>query len=88
MICVTTGEERGRTTITVDGCLSAEDARVLEACCLQALTRGAPVDLFLRDVAAVDPSGREMLCRMASRGVHLLASGVYTSYLVRELSKR
>jgi hypothetical protein len=87
MIRVTKGEEPGRTTITVDGFLSADCTDVVEACCNQALSRGMPVDLFLRDVSAVDQSGRDLLCRMAARGVRLLASGVYTSYLVRELTR-
>ena len=86
MIRVSQEDEPGRTILTLDGSLSADCAELVEACCNQALSRGKPVDLFLRDVAAVDPSGRDLLCRMAARGVRLLASGLYTSYLVRGLT--
>jgi hypothetical protein len=38
---------------------------------------------LLRDVQTVDQSGRALLSRMAAKGIHLLATGAYASYLVR-----
>lgn len=79
------GQVKGRsgTVVTVDGQLSGEYVRVAEECLLQALAAGRPVSVFLRNVSAVDEAGRALLCRLASQGVSLHASGVYTSYLVK-----
>ena len=86
MIRVIKTEKAGRTTITVDGHLSGEYVEIVETCCTQALSSGAPVDLFVRDVSIVDQSGRDLLRRMAVKGLHLLAKGIYTSQLVRALA--
>ena len=82
MIHVTKTEERAKTIVTVDGQLSGDSIDVVETCCNQAGLAGKPVHLFLRDVSTVDQTGRMLLARLAAKGVHLAASGVYTSYLV------
>ena len=86
MIRVTRTEGRSRTTITVDGQLSADSISVVETCCRQAEWDGKPVQLFLRDVTSIDQAGRMLISRLAARGVELAANGVYTSYLVQELT--
>jgi len=45
-----------------------------------------PVQLYLRDVTSVDQSGQNLLSRLAAKGIDLVASGVYTSYLVQALT--
>jgi len=85
MIRVTKGEEAGRTVITVDGQISGDYIAIVETCCNQAISTGAPVDLFLRDVSTIDESGRALLRRLAHKAVRLRASGIYNSYLVCEL---
>ena len=79
-------EERSRRVVTIDGELSGNYIEVVETCCDQAISMGKPVHLFLRDVSTVDQAGRALLRRLAAKGVRLLASGVYTSYLVRALN--
>ena len=86
MFRVSKAEERLSTIVTIDGELSGDRIEVVETSCDQALSTGKPVHLFLRDVSTVDQAGRALLCRLAAKGVHLLASGVYTSYLVRALN--
>lgn len=86
MFRVSKAEERSRTTITIDGELSGDHTEVVETCCDQAIAVGKPVQLFLRDVSTVDQAGCALLCRLAAKGVGLLASGVYTSFLVRQLN--
>jgi len=76
----TPGEER--TRLTIDGDISAECIDVVEKCCQEAMAEGKPVDLFLRDVITVDESGRDLLCRLAAKGISLFANGVYASHLV------
>lgn len=82
MIRIMTAEEPAGTTITVDGRLSGEGVVPIEACCIQALSKGKPVRLYLRDVSAIDERGRTMLRQLASEGVALTANGVYSSYIV------
>jgi ABC-type transporter Mla MlaB component len=86
MFRVSKAEESSRTIFTIDGQLSGDSIEVVETFCDQAKSRGKPVHLFLRDVSMVDQAGRALLCRLAAKGVHLLATGIYTSYLVRMLS--
>lgn len=86
MIRVSKAEERSRTIITVDGQLSGDQIEVVETCCDQEISAGKPVHLLLRDLTTIDRAGRALLGRLASKGVHLLASGVYTSYIVQALT--
>jgi len=86
MLRVTKAEERSHTLITIDGQLSGDSIEVVETCCSQAVSGGKPVQLFLHDVSTVDEAGIILLRRLAAKGVRLLGRGVYTSYIVRELS--
>jgi hypothetical protein len=82
MIRIMTAEESARTEITVDGQLSGECVKALETCCMQAIGKGKPVEVFLRDVSLIDPNGYVLLHRLAGKGVDLRAAGLYSSYLV------
>jgi hypothetical protein len=84
MIRVTKSEERERTVITIDGHLSGDYVEVVEIFCNQAASEGKPIDVFLHDVLTIDESGRALLTRLAAKGIRLLATGMYTSYLVRD----
>jgi hypothetical protein len=86
MLRVSKSEERSRTVLIVEGRLSAPYIQAVETCCNQAVSTGAIVHLYLRDVSTVDGAGRALLLRLAAKGVHLRASGVYTSHLIRELT--
>jgi hypothetical protein len=85
MFLVSKSEEPSLTIITVDGQLAGDSIAVVETCCDLAISAGKAVQLFLRDVPMVDQAGRALLCRLAARGVRMLARGVYTSYLVGAL---
>lgn len=86
MFWVSKAEERTRSVVTIDGQLSGDDIEAVETCCDQAIAAGKPVDLFLSDVSTIDEAGRTLLRRLAARSVRLLASGVYTSYIVQTLT--
>ncbi len=86
MFRITRAEEPSRTILTVDGQLSGESIAAVETCCNQAGANGLPVQLYLRDVTSVDQAGQNLLSRLAAKGVDLIASGVYTSYLVEALA--
>jgi hypothetical protein len=85
MICVITADDAASTTITVDGKLSGDWVEPVETCCIQAISKGKPVCLYLRHVATIDERGRALLRDLARRGVGLKASGVYSSYIVDEI---
>jgi hypothetical protein len=86
MFRISKAEERSRTIFSIDGNLSGDCIEVIETCCGQAMSTGKPVDLFLRDVSTIDQAGRALLRRLAASGVRLVASGVYTSYIVQVLT--
>lgn len=71
----------------IEGKLAGEYVGVADACCSQALGRGKRLLVLLRDVTTIDDAGRDLLCRLAARGVRLRGSGVYTSYLIRKLTR-
>jgi hypothetical protein len=85
MIRVTKSLEHGRICIAIDGQLSGDYIAAVEISCNQALSEGMPVDVFLHDVLTIDRSGLALLTRLAAKGMRLLATGVYTSYLVRNV---
>lgn len=85
MIRIMTADEPANTTITVDGMLSGPGVEPVETCCIQALSKGKSVRLYLRDISAIDERGRSMLRRLAAEGVDLAANGIYSSYIVDEI---
>jgi hypothetical protein len=87
MIRVLTADGPNATTITVDGQLMSDCVDVVETCCYQAMRQERPIHLFLRDVSHIDEHGRSLLSRLAGKGVQLSAAGVYSSYIVAEISK-
>ena len=80
MIRITTADEPEAIIFTVDGKLSDQSLDPVESCCMQALSQGKPVRLFLRDVSSIDERGRTMLQRLAAAGVDLSANGIYSAY--------
>jgi hypothetical protein len=82
MIRITKTEKRSHTIIAIDGQISVDTIPVIETCCSQAESHSKPVQLFLRYVTTVDQSGQTLLRRLATRGIRIVASGLYTSYLV------
>jgi hypothetical protein len=71
----------------VDGEVSGEYVNAVETCATQALAQRRPTQLFLRDVSTIDVSGRALLARLAAKGVHLAAAGVYCSFIVAKISQ-
>ena len=87
MIRIFTADEPKAITITVDGLLVDGCVEAVETCSHQALGQGRPVNLYLRDVSHIDDLGRSLLSRLASKGVRLSASGVYSSWIVAEITR-
>ena len=85
VIRVITADEAACTTITVDGMLSGDCLEPVKTSCLQAISKGKPVRLYLRDVSTIDERGRALLRDLAAKGVGLKASGLYISYIVDEI---
>ncbi len=85
MIRILTADEPACTTITVDGMLYEQTVESVHTCCMEALSKGKPVRLHLRDVSAINECGRGMLRRLAAQGVGLTANGIYSAYIVGEI---
>jgi hypothetical protein len=85
MLRIMTADEPASTTITVDGTMSGEGIEPVQTCCIQALSKGKPVRLHLRDVSTIDERGRAMLRHLAEEGVDVTANGIYSSYIVNEI---
>jgi hypothetical protein len=73
-----------KTRITISGEISLACVELVEACCEEAIRDGKAVDVVL-DVTTIDESGRALLERLAAKGVHLVAKGVYHAYLVEAI---
>jgi len=78
-----TADEPGLTMITVEGQLAGDNIQVVETICDHARSNGKPIWLFLRDVTVIGEDGQALLRRLATKGVRLKASGIYTSYIVQ-----
>jgi hypothetical protein len=80
-----TADELASTTITVDGKLYGDYVDPLETCCKQAISKGKPVWLYLRDCLRDRRSGPDTASELARTGVGLKARGIYSSYVVDEI---
>ncbi len=85
MIRIMTADEPALTMLTVDGQLAGDNIQAVETSCDQARSTGKPIWLFLRDVSVIGDDGQALLRRLATKGVHLKASGIYTSYIVQSI---
>lgn len=82
MLRIMTSDQPTCTLIAVDGQLLGEYLDTVENCCIQATSKGKPVQLFLRDVPIIGEDGWRLLHRLAAKGIGMKASGIYTSYVV------
>ena len=87
MIRIMTTDEPALTMITVDGQLAGDNIQEVETSCDPARSNGKPIWLFLRDVSVIGEDGQALLRRLATEGVRLKASGIYTSYIVQSIQR-
>jgi ABC-type transporter Mla MlaB component len=87
MVRIMTATKPNTTTVTLDGEVAGEYVEAIDTCVQQAIGKGRPVHLFLRDVSKIDEAGQALLERLAANGVHLSAHGVYIAYIVAEISR-
>lgn len=82
MFRISRSEDESSTTLVIDGQLGADSVVTVEFCCGQEISQGKPVQLVLRDLTNIDEAGKALIRRLADKGVKLIATGVYTSYVV------
>jgi hypothetical protein len=87
VIRIFAAHEPNGVTITVDGQLVDDCVEAVETCVTEAMSLTREVRLYLRDVSHIDARSRSLLVRLAAKGVLLSASGVYSSYIVSEVSR-
>jgi hypothetical protein len=85
MIRIITADGPQSTKLTVEGTLSDESVETVQACCVQALSKGKAVRLWLHDVSPIGERGRTVLQRLAAAGVDLTADGIYNASIVDEI---
>ena len=71
--------------MTTDGNLSGDCLEPVETSSIQAISKGKPVRIYLREVSMIDERGRALLRDLAAKGVGLNASGFYSSHVVDEM---
>jgi hypothetical protein len=86
MFRISKTDQPRRSVLILEGSLSEECVETVNRCCLQAVARGVPVDLYLRDVTEIGENARALLRNVARLGVRLRGAGVYTSYILRGLN--
>ena len=72
-------------TIAIDGQLIAEYVPEVEASIRESIEHYKAVHLFLRNVSHIDEAGHALLSRLATQGVDLSATGIYSSHVVRQV---
>jgi len=87
MIRIMTADEFALTMITVEGQLAGDSIQLVETSCDGARSNGKPIWLFLRDVPVISDDGQALLRRLATKGVRVKASGIYTSYIVQSIQQ-
>ena len=88
MFRASTEEEASRVVVAIDGQLTGEYVDFVDRCCQHAISGEKPVHLLLHDVCQIDDAGRRLLRRLAEKGVHLRANGIYNKHVVRECISR
>jgi ABC-type transporter Mla MlaB component len=86
MFRISKSDEQTQTTLVIDGHLCGDGVITVEACCDEEVAKGNPVRLLMRDLTNIDEAGKALLGRLVDKGVTLLASGVYTSYVVEMIT--
>jgi hypothetical protein len=87
MIRILATDEPSAVTVTIDGWVTGDYVDAVENSIQQAIGQQKPIHLFLRDVSQIDENGRKLLSRLATKGIQLSASGIYSSYVVAEIQR-
>ena len=87
MFRITRADHATNSVLTLEGDLAGDCVEAVERCCCQAITRGVPVNLVLKEVSNIDIPGRALLEKLPAMGVRLRGAGVYTAYLLRSIRR-
>jgi ABC-type transporter Mla MlaB component len=85
MIRIQAAHNAGGITIAIDGQLIGEYVTEVEASIRKSMEQCKDVHLFLRKVSHIDETGHALLSRLASQGVELSATGLYSSHVVTQV---
>jgi ABC-type transporter Mla MlaB component len=88
MIRIWSTNDPSGITIIIEGRLMGDYVESVQTCVDQAISQQKRVRLFLRDVSHIDQDGRALLVRLAARGIELSASGLYSAYVVSQITRR
>ena len=85
MIRIQATHNAGGVTLALDGQLTAEYVAEVESSIRESMEQSNDVHLFLRNVSHIDETGHVLLSRLASQGVELSATGLYSSHVVNQV---
>jgi len=84
MIRIQAANKPGGVTIAIDGQLTAEYVAEVESSIRESMEQYKDLHLFLRNVSYIDEMGHALLSRLASLGVELSATGLYSAHVVTQ----
>ena len=85
MIRIQAANQPGGVTIAIDGQLIGQYVAEVEASIREAMEQHKDVHLFLRNVSHIDEMGHALLSRVASQGVELTATGLYSTHVITQI---
>lgn len=90
MLKVTLLGAQTQPRLVVEGTLAGPWVAELESAWLKACALGGeePIRVDLSETTVIDARGRALLLQMAAAGSELVATGVYTGYMVRRLVEK
>lgn len=86
MIRITGFNDSGKRRLVLEGKLAGPSVCELEKCWLKSPQQDE-MEIDLTNVGFVDDSGRQLLSRMHSRGIHLVSARLMTKSLIAEIEK-
>ncbi len=85
MLRITRTDHPRHILLVIEGKLAGDNVGVIASTCEEALSTGAAVTVFLKDITGIDVSGQECLKRLAQTRARVRALGIYSRFLVRRL---
>lgn len=88
MFRITRTDHPRHILLVIEGHLAGDNLEAIESACEEAISKKAPVTIFLKDVMGIDADGYDLLKRLAMRKARLRGLGIYSRYLIRGLMCR
>jgi anti-anti-sigma regulatory factor len=85
MLKITTGFDRERATLELEGWLAGPWVQELRDCWRRAKSADRKINVVLKQVTFIDDAGRQLLAEMHRQGAALAAEGCMTKAIVEAI---